>query len=80
MHKKSYTTFKFNGYPTDRDLVLALSSSDDTTRNSAFNVLLDTLQQPIYFHLRRLLGNHEDAADASQTTFIKVHTSRMKHG
>jgi RNA polymerase sigma-70 factor (ECF subfamily) len=25
--------------------------------------------------LRRLLGNHEDAADAAQTTFIKVHTS-----
>jgi len=75
MHQKSYTTFKFNGYPTDRDLVLALSSDDDTTRNHAFNVLLDTLQQPIYFHLRRLLGNHEDAADAAQTTFIKVHTS-----
>jgi RNA polymerase sigma-70 factor (ECF subfamily) len=75
MHQKSYTTFKFNGYPTDRDLVLALSSDDDTTRNHAFNVLLDTLQQPIYFHLRRLLGNHEDAADAAQTTFIKVHNS-----
>ena len=75
MHQKSYTTFKFNGYPTDRDLVLALSSDDNTTRNHAFNVLLDTLQHPIYFHLRRLLGNHEDAADAAQTTFIKVHTS-----
>jgi RNA polymerase sigma-70 factor (ECF subfamily) len=25
--------------------------------------------------LRRLLGNHEDAADAAQTTFIKVHNS-----
>ena len=75
MPQKSYTTFKFNGYQTDRDLVLALSSGDDSIRNSAFNVLLDTLQQPIYFHLRRLLGNHEDAADASQTTFIKVHTS-----
>ena len=75
MHQKSSTTFKFNGYQSDRDLVLALSSGDDSTRNSAFNVLLDTLQQPIYFHLRRLLGNHEDAADASQTTFIKVHTS-----
>jgi len=75
MHTKNNNTYKFNGYPTEKDLVFALTSVDETTRNRAFNTLLDTLQKPIYFHLRRLLGNHEDAADASQTTFIKVYTS-----
>jgi len=75
MQEKSSTSFCYKGYPTDRDIVEALSSDNNSVRNQAFEALLDTLQKPIYFHLRRLLGNHEDAADASQTTFIKVHTS-----
>ena len=75
MHKKNSSTYQFHGYTTDREIVAELNSNDEIKRNHAFKVLLDTLQQPIYFHLRRLLGNHEDAADASQNTFVKVYTS-----
>jgi len=75
MDKKSSPSYQFYGYKTDREIVAELTSNDEINRNRAFKVLLDTLQKPIYFHLRRLLNNHEDAADASQTTFIKVYTS-----
>jgi RNA polymerase sigma-70 factor (ECF subfamily) len=75
MKKEGANNFTFPGYPSDKTLVNALISSKNTIRNPAFNSLLDTLHQPIYYHLRRLLGNHEDAADATQNTFIKVHTS-----
>ena len=34
--------------------------------------MMDKWQKPIYSHLLQLLGNHEDAADASQETFIQV--------
>jgi RNA polymerase sigma-70 factor, ECF subfamily len=75
MDKKKSPPYQFNNYKTDRDIVAELTSNDKTICNRAFKVLLDTLQKPIYFHLRRLLGNHEDASDASQTTFVKVYTS-----
>lgn len=42
------------------------------TREAAFEVLVTTYQKPLYSHLRRMLGNHEDADDALQNTFIKV--------
>ena len=73
--KKGVTNFTFSGFTTDENLLNALISSNNRIRNEAFNALLETLHQPIYFHLRRILGNHEDAADATQNTFIKVHTS-----
>ena len=75
MKKNGVTNFTFSGYESDKTLVNALVSSNNTIRNDAFNSLLETIHQPIYFHLRRILGNHEDAADATQNTFIKVHTS-----
>jgi len=75
MKKKGVTNFTFTGFKSDEILLNALSSSNNTIRDDAFNALLETLHQPIYFHLRRILGNHEDAADATQNTFVKVHTS-----
>ncbi|MEZ7816602.1 MAG: hypothetical protein QMB07_00535, partial [Flavobacteriales bacterium] len=69
MKKKGLANFTFSGFSSDEVLLNALSSSNNTIRNDAFNALLETLHQPIYFHLRRILGNHEDAADATQNTF-----------
>jgi len=75
MKKERANNFRYTGYTSDKTFVNALISSKNNIRDRAFNTLLDTLHQPIYYHLRRLLGNHEDAADATQNTFIKVHTS-----
>jgi RNA polymerase sigma-70 factor (ECF subfamily) len=42
------------------------------TREKGFNTMVHTYQMPLYAHLRRMLGNHEDADDALQNTFIKA--------
>ncbi len=46
--------------------------SDSKTRNEAFNLLLKKYQQKIYWHIRRLVIDHDDADDLVQETFIKV--------
>lgn len=46
--------------------------TDPKTRNEAFNLLLDKYQQKIYWHIRRLVVNHDDADDLVQEVFIKV--------
>ncbi len=42
------------------------------TRNEAFDELVKTYQEPLYYHIRRMVGNHADADDVLQNTFIKV--------
>jgi RNA polymerase sigma factor (sigma-70 family) len=46
--------------------------SEEKTRNEAFNLLLTKYQQKIYWHIRRLVIDHDDADDLVQDTFIKV--------
>lgn len=45
---------------------------DEKTRNEAFNMLLKKYQQKIYWHVRRMVINHDDADDLTQDVFIKV--------
>jgi RNA polymerase sigma factor (sigma-70 family) len=44
----------------------------EKTRNEAFNLLLGKYQQKIYWHVRRLVIDHDDADDLVQDVFIKV--------
>jgi RNA polymerase sigma factor (sigma-70 family) len=46
--------------------------SEEKTRNEAFNLLLKKYQQKIYWHIRRLVIDHDDADDVVQEVFIKV--------
>lgn len=46
--------------------------ADPKTRDKAFNLLLQKYQQKIYWHIRRLVINHDDADDLVQDVFIKV--------
>ena len=46
--------------------------ADPKTRSEAFNLLLKKYQQKIYWHIRRLVINHDDADDLIQEVFIKV--------
>jgi RNA polymerase sigma factor (sigma-70 family) len=46
--------------------------SQEQTRNEAFNLLLHKYQQKIYWHIRRLVINHDDADDLVQEVFVKV--------
>jgi RNA polymerase sigma-70 factor (ECF subfamily) len=45
---------------------------DEKTRNEAFNLLLKKYQQKIYWHVRRMVIDHDDADDIVQDVFIKV--------
>jgi RNA polymerase sigma factor (sigma-70 family) len=45
---------------------------DEKTRNEAFNLLLKKYQQKLYWHIRRMVIDHDDADDLIQDTFIKV--------
>lgn len=46
--------------------------SVERTRNEAFNLLLSKYQQKIYWHIRRLVIDHDDSDDLVQETFVKV--------
>ena len=46
--------------------------SNEKTRNEAFNLLLSKYQQKIYWHVRRLVIDHDDTDDLVQDVFIKV--------
>ncbi|QXV67144.1 sigma-70 family RNA polymerase sigma factor [Mucilaginibacter sp. 21P] len=45
---------------------------DEKTRNEAFNILLKKYQQKIYWHVRRMVIDHDDADDITQDVFIKI--------
>ncbi|MDP5230241.1 MAG: RNA polymerase sigma factor [Cellulophaga sp.] len=45
------------------------------TQASAFQVLVDTYKERLYWHIRRIVLNHDDADDVLQNTFIKVFRS-----
>ena len=46
--------------------------SVEKTRNEAFNLLIKKYQEKIYWHVRRLVVDHDDADDLVQEVFIKV--------
>ncbi|MCD8741686.1 sigma-70 family RNA polymerase sigma factor [Mucilaginibacter roseus] len=45
---------------------------DERTRNEAFNLLLKKYQQKIYWHVRRMVIDHDDADDLTQDVFVKI--------
>ncbi|MGB5556226.1 MAG: RNA polymerase sigma factor [Flavobacteriaceae bacterium] len=42
------------------------------TRNKAFEELINTYKERLYWHIRRIVLDHDDADDVLQNTFIKV--------
>lgn len=52
------------------DLVEELK--DSKTQARAFEMLVNTYKQRLYWHIRRIVLDHDDADDVLQNTFIKV--------
>lgn len=42
-------------------------------REEGFVMLLECFQQPIYWHIRRLVVNHHDSEDVTQEVFVRIH-------
>ena len=57
-------------YLEDHELIEKLAGED--TRNFAFNQLVRKYQERIYWHVRKMLIDHDDADDVVQEVFIKV--------
>lgn len=54
------------------DAEIIAKFSLEKTKNEAFNLLLNKYQQKIYWHVRRLVIDHDDTDDLVQEVFIKV--------
>ena len=52
------------------DLVTRLK--DISTRKVAFHELVSLFQERLYWHIRKMVMNHEDANDILQNVFVKV--------
>ncbi|MBB6500535.1 RNA polymerase sigma factor [Pedobacter cryoconitis] len=46
--------------------------SVESSRNEAFNLLIKKYQEKVYWHIRRIVIDHDDADDLVQEVFIKV--------
>lgn len=44
----------------------------DHTKGQAFQTLVKTYQERLYWHIRKIVLNHDDADDVLQNTFMKV--------
>lgn len=55
---------------TDAEIMAMFATAN--TRNEAFKLLLNKYQQKIYWHIRRMVIDHDDADDVTQDVFIKV--------
>jgi len=58
--------------PVVDDAEILSKFQDEKTRNEAFNLLLKKYQQKIYWHIRRMVIDHDDADDIAQDVFVKV--------
>lgn len=60
----------------DKELLEKLK--DEETRNYGFNLLVRKYQERIYWHIRKMVIDHDDADDLVQEVFIKVHNNIHK--
>lgn len=51
---------------------------DESTRHYGFNLILKTYQERVYWHVRKMVIDHDDAADLTQEVFVKVWTNLHK--
>src|SRR3954469_10764465 len=55
---------------TDKELLEQFRN--EQTRNYAFNLLVRQYQKRLYWHIRKILLNHDDTDDVLQNVFIRV--------
>jgi RNA polymerase sigma factor (sigma-70 family) len=57
----------------DKELLVKIRNPE--TRNYGFNMLVREYQKRIYWHVRKMVIDHDDADDVTQEVFIKIHKS-----
>ena len=54
------------------DLELLEQFRNDGTKHAAFEMIVRKYQQKLYYHIRKMVIDHDDTNDLLQNTFIKV--------
>ena len=54
---------------TDREIITLRRSGE---YEKAFNAIVDSYSERLYWHVRRFLGSHEDTNDLLQDIFLKI--------
>ena len=57
-------------HPDDKELLLQFR--DRSQKERAFTAIIKKYQEKLYWHIRRMVVNHDDANDVLQNMFIKV--------
>ena len=57
----------------DKDATLIKKLKNVTLKDTAFSELLDTYQECLYWHIRKIVITHENADDVLQNTFIRIY-------
>ena len=57
---------------TIQDTELLLQFRDPATREKGFTAIIRKYQEKLYWHIRRMVVEHEDANDVLQNVFIRV--------
>ena len=55
------------------DLEIIEAFAQEASRERAFRQLVETYQEKLYYHIRKLVIKHEDADDLLQDTFVKAY-------
>jgi RNA polymerase sigma factor (sigma-70 family) len=64
-------TFRKESLLEDQELLQKIRNPD--SRNYGFNLLVRQYQQRVYWHVRKMVIDHDDADDLTQEIFIKIH-------
>lgn len=56
--------------PNDNDILELFKQSDG--KDQALSALINKYQQKLYWHIRKIVIDHDDADDVLQNTFIKI--------
>lgn len=57
------------------DAELLIQFRNPQTKESAFTAIIKKYQEKLYWHVRRMVVDHEDANDVLQNAFIKFGTA-----
>jgi len=57
---------------TTTDTELLLQFRDPGTKESAFTAIIKKYQEKLYWHVRRMVVDHDDANDVLQNVFIRI--------
>jgi RNA polymerase sigma factor (sigma-70 family) len=54
------------------DKILLMEFRQEATRERAYTAIVKKYQEKLYWHIRRMVVDHDDADDVLQNTFIKA--------